>query len=222
MKNHFVTSDLHIGHEKAIEFDHRPFRNLQHMHSKIIDNFNGVVPTEGITYFLGDIGFNNKDQTREVIQALNGTKICVLGNHDPGVEAVLKLGFDLAIYGAVIYIQGQRVTMSHCPLKGVFREPTAHFRSEHSKGNWHGENKNHRYTFSDEGQFHLHGHIHSSKLTESLSEDNGKRHIYLGRQMDVGCPAHNYRPVSFSHVESWIMRVLKAEKEGIEFKGFHQ
>jgi len=211
MKKHFVTSDLHLGHAKSIEFDKRPFKDVEHMHYKIIENFNKVVPTDGITFILGDVGFRDKNATRDVITSLNGTLILILGNHDDGVEAALKLGFHAAIYGAVIYIQGHRVTMSHCPLKGVYREPTDHFHNESRRGwNWHGEDKNHRFTFADEGQFHLHGHIHSSKHTEHL--EVGKRMVHLGRQLDIGLPAHNYRPVPMGYVESWIMKTVRAEE----------
>ncbi len=213
MKKHFVTSDLHIGHEKAIEFDHRPFRNLQHMHDKLVENFNKTVPVDGVTYFLGDIGMHDKKAVRDIIQSMNGKKLLVLGNHDTGVESMIKLGFDIVLYGAVTYLQGEKITMSHCPLKGVYREPTDHFHNELRRGyNWHGEDKNHRFTFNDEGQFHLHGHIHASKHTEAY--DIGKRMVHLGRQLDIGAPAHNYKPVPLGYVESWIMKTIKSERLG--------
>ncbi len=211
MKNHFVTSDWHTGHLKSIDFDQRPFKDLVHMHTKIVENFNKTVPVGGTCYHLGDVGFKDKNVTRDIINSLNGTQILILGNHDDGIESMMKLGFDVVMYGAVIYLQGQRVTMSHCPLKGVKREPTDHFHNEKRRGeNWHGESKNERFTFADEGQFHLHGHIHSSSRTEKLEEHEGRRTTYLGRQMDVGIMAHHWRPVSMSHVESWIMKTLHA------------
>lgn len=203
----FATSDWHLGHAKSIVFDKRPFRDLDHMHQSLINNYNKTVPTNGICYFLGDMGMLGPEAMRAIISQLNGLKVLVLGNHDKGVLSMHNHGFDLVLYGAVTQIQGQRLTMSHCPLKGLYREPTDHFLKEEHRGlNWHGEHKNDAYTFSNEGQFHLHGHIHSGPAAE------GKETI-LGRQMDIGAPGNKYRPVSFSHIESWIMRTLLAEAQ---------
>jgi calcineurin-like phosphoesterase family protein len=175
------------------------------MHSVLIKNYNATVPADGVCFFLGDVGISSTEKTKAVIEALNGTKVLVLGNHDKGVESMMNCGFDVVLYGAVIYLQGQRVTMSHCPLMGVPREPTDHFANPEYRGaNWHGEHKNQRFSFIDEGQFHLHGHIHSSNLTK------GTKEIIQGRQMDIGVPGNHYRPVPFAAIESWIMKTLKA------------
>ena len=202
MKPQFVTSDWHIGHANSIKFDNRPFRDLDHMHEILIKNYNATVPENGICYFLGDMGLSNKDQMIEIIKSLNGTKVLVLGNHDKGIT-MLESCFDIVVNGLVLYIAGERVTLSHCPLKGLYREPTDHFENPARRGfNWHGENKHDRYTFTNEGQFHLHGHIHSSpKTTDKLK--------ILGRQYDVGAPANNYRPVSLSTIESWIKKSIQ-------------
>jgi len=198
----FFTSDWHIGHANAIEFDNRPFRDVDHMHRSLVKNYNSQVPVNGVCYFLGDIGISSSEKTREVITQLNGTKIMVLGNHDKNMNAMYNCGFDVVVYGAVIYIGGERVTMSHCPLVGVYRENLDHL-PEHKKHNppenWHGEYKNTRFTFTNENQFHLHGHIHSNK-------DTPHKVPILGRQFDVGVPANGYRPVSIGQIESWIMK----------------
>lgn len=205
-KKIFVTSDLHIGHENSIKFDQRPFRDLDHMHSVFVRNYNATVPPDGICYFLGDLGLSKSEIIKEVYSQMHGTKILILGNHDKKTEIFYEAGFSAVLYGAVVYLSGERVTMSHCPLKGVYREPTDHFENVNARGgNWHGENKNHRFTFSDEGQFHLHGHIHSSISTPH-------KKIVDGRQMDIGVVAHHYRPVSFSHIESWIAKTILQER----------
>jgi calcineurin-like phosphoesterase family protein len=68
--------------------------------------------------------------------------------------------------------------------------------------NWHGEHRQQAYSVADEGQFHLHGHIHSP--------NGGKSQKILGRQYDVGVPANGYRPVSISQIESWIAKYGRA------------
>lgn len=205
----FFTSDLHIGHAKAIEYDQRPFANLEEMHEALITRFNSTVPKNGLTYFLGDIG-NKPREVKAVIEQLNGTKILILGNHDHGMGTMLNCGFDAAMWSSSIYIGEHRVTMSHCPLLGVFREDLSHInkvREGFSKDvNWHGENrKAHRAcSLTNEGQFHLHGHIHSRKGA-------AKSKKILGRQYDVGVTANDYRPVSLSTITSWVMLTVQKE-----------
>lgn len=197
----YATSDWHIGHDKAIDYDDRPFRNVDHMHEVLIKNYNATVPENGICYFLGDIGLTNKQTTREVISKLNGIKVLVLGNHDEGRMSMWNCGFDVVIHNFSTYLHGQLLTASHCPLRGIMREDTSNMGS-HMGENWHGERTHHLYSIEDRGQFHIHGHIHSHK-NRKISQ------TFLGRQMDVGCVAHNYRPVSFAQIESWIMKSIQ-------------
>jgi calcineurin-like phosphoesterase family protein len=195
----FFTSDWHIGHEGSIEYDNRPFQNVEQMHNTLVKNYNKDVPDNGVCFFLGDIGQNNTQLLYSVISQLKGIKVCVLGNHDAAMTSMYNSGFDLVLNSASLYIHNQRVTMSHCPLKGVYRENTSEMKD--GKGlNWHGELKQTRFTVTDEGQFHLHGHIHSP--------NHGKSQKILGRQFDVGVTANKYRVVQFSAIESWIMKSI--------------
>jgi calcineurin-like phosphoesterase family protein len=194
-KTVFFTSDWHIGHHNVLEFDNRPFKTLEEMHVKLINNYNSCVPIDGIGYFLGDMGLCNTELLKNVISQLNGTKILILGNHDKKHNAMYSVGFDCVLNAASLYIAGERVTLSHCPLRGVFRENTAGMRNSTEGEHWHGEHKNMQYSVSNEGQFHLHGHCHKSPSERILD-----------KQWDVGVKANNYRPVSISKVESFIVR----------------
>lgn len=194
----FATSDWHIGHEKVIELDRRPFRNLDHMHEVLINNFNSTVPKDSVTYFLGDVGLCSGDLVRSVIEQLNGAKVLILGNHDGGMSKMYRLGFDVVLNAASLWVANQEVTMSHCPLKGVWREDTTDMKGAHPESMWHGDHKQHRFTVGNHGQFHIHGHIHSP--------NGGKSQRILDKQFDVGVVANNYRPVSLSQLESWIAK----------------
>lgn len=200
---HF-TSDWHIGHANSIKFDERPFRDLDHMHRVLVNNYNAQVPVDGLCYFLGDIGMSNNETVGKILSELNGTKVLILGNHDKNHAAMYGLGFDVVLNSATIYIAGERVTMSHCPLRRVFREDVTGMRGAKDEEMWHGEFKNEAYSVTDEGQFHIHGHIHSGPAN--------KKPRIEGRQMDVGVPANKYRPVSISDVESWIARTKLGHK----------
>lgn len=199
----YFTSDWHVGHKNCLKFDKRPFDTVEDMHETLVKNFNKYVPRHGITYFLGDMGLTSNELLRSVVERLNGTKILVRGNHDGKMDSMYNAGFDVVIEKAQITIGQNIVTMSHCPLRGVFREDVTGMRNAQKTDMWHGEHKHkYKYSFEDFGQFHLHGHIHSRK-------DRNK--IVDGRQMDVGVPAWNYKPVPISEVVSWIDRTLKAE-----------
>lgn len=195
----FITSDLHLGHKNVLEFDKRPFRDVDHMDQVLLNNIKSTVPPGSILYFVGDIGMGDDDRVRRFLSEIKDrTLVAVLGNHDKGQNAMLRLGFNVVVYGLVLYVSNQRVTVSHCPLRGVWRENVEGMKGASSGENWHGENKQHRFTFTDEGQFHLHGHIHSP--------NGGKSQRILGKQFDVGVVANNYRPVSISQIESWIAK----------------
>lgn len=193
----FATSDWHCHHPNSIKFDQRPFSDIDHMHRVLINNFNSTVPPDGITYFVGDMGFSGPG-LKNIIGQLNGLKILVIGNHDKGLQAMYDMGFNLVVQGAKIIVAQEVVTISHYPLLGIKREPTDHIKG-HEHENWHGETKHARLAYKDEGQFHLHGHIHAGPAHP------GKK-VIQDRQWDIGCVGNGYRPVSLSQIEGWIMR----------------
>lgn len=203
---HF-TSDLHLGHANSIVFDQRPFKDLDHMHRVIINNWNAQVPENGLVYVLGDVGLQSATLTTEILAKLNGTKVLVRGNHDKGIQSGYNIGFDVVLNGAILYIAGHRVTLTHCPLRGVFREDVTGMRNSKPDEMWHGESRHEQYSVPNEGQFHLHGHIHSGPANNKLKID--------GRQFDVGLPANNYRPVHISQIESWISTTVQNENKAL-------
>ncbi len=202
----FFTSDFHVGHLKSLEFDNRPFANLEQMHEALITRFNATVPTNGITYFLGDMG-GKVAEVKAVIDRLNGTKVLVLGNHDGGMNRGYNSGFDVVLYGAHFYVGEHRVSMSHCPLPGVYREDTSEMKGGGKGENWHGESrpKHQMSTVANTEQFHLHGHLHSRK-------DKPTSLKILGKQFDIGVVGNGYKPVSLSQIESWIANYLLSKK----------
>ena len=191
----FFTSDWHIGHHNCLDFDNRPFKDLQQMHTKLRNNFNATVPEDGVTYVLGDVGMGNVDLLKEFVQSLNGTKILVIGNHDAGINRMYNIGFTAVLHNCSLLIAKHLVTLSHCPKRGVYREDTTDMWGSLPSDNWHKEEKHKLYSVSDTDQFHLHGHIHSTKKNSKL-----------GMQWDIGVVGNSYTPVSMSNVESWIAR----------------
>ena len=77
----WFTSDLHLFHNKIIEYDKRPFTSLEEMHETIITRWNAVVKSKDTVYVLGDIGFGNPKRLVPILKRLNGMIILVRGNH---------------------------------------------------------------------------------------------------------------------------------------------
>ena len=201
-RNIFFAADYHIGHGNVLIYDKRPFADLETMHEGLIKRYNAVVNEQDLCYFLGDMGWKGA-KLKEFVDELNGTKVLILGNHDGKTQSMMNSGFDAVLYGATMYIAGQKVTMTHCPLRGVFREDVTGMRGAVEGDNWHRESEHTMFSIRDEGQFHLSGHIHSP--------NGGLSQKILGRQYDVGLPSSNYAPTSISTIESWIAKTLKEE-----------
>lgn len=63
----YFTSDLHLGHENAIQFKGRPFLSVDEMNSALIHNINEVVGKEDELWILGDFSYKiNKEQVRQM------------------------------------------------------------------------------------------------------------------------------------------------------------
>jgi len=197
--NTFFTSDTHYFHDNCIEFDQRPFSDIEHMHRVLINNYNNTVRPEDTCFFLGDVGFCSTEKLKPVIDQLNGNKVLILGNHDKGPNAMKSLGFHTVLYSASLFIAGKVVTISHCPLRGVFREDVTNMKGSQPGECWHGESRHQKFSLPDFGQVHLHGHLHK-KPKERI----------LDRQFDVGVVANGYRPVAQSVIESWVAKTPKS------------
>lgn len=208
MRQLYFTSDLHVGHAKSIAYDKRPFANLEEMHASLGARFNATVrDSNAIVYFLGDVGFPKGNVLRDFLATLNPCiKILILGNHDGSKGKMLDAGFTDVLNAAMITLGDNIITMSHCPLRGVFREDITGMRGVLPGEMWHGESRHAIFSLPDFGQFHLHGHIHSGPANNKLKID--------GRQFDVGVCGNNYRPVSISEIESWIVKTKQKISSG--------
>lgn len=201
----FFTADWHLGHENVIKFSSRPFKNADEMAEGLIKRYNSRVEEEDICYFLGDFSMANVEDSKTYLSRLNGRKILILGNHDRGSAGMYKMGFDAVLYRADLIIAKERVTLTHCPLRGIYREDITGMRGTAVGENWHGESRQLDFSCENNGQFHLHGHIHSP--------NGGRSDRELGRQYDVGLDANNYMPVSRGTIESFICRIKRSENE---------
>lgn len=53
-------SDLHFGHKNVIQFDHRPFSDVEEMDRMLIQAWNTRVYEDDHVYILGDFCYRNE------------------------------------------------------------------------------------------------------------------------------------------------------------------
>ena len=112
--NTFFAGCHHFDHKNIIEYDNRPFANIDEMNEKLIANHNSRVSNRDTIIFLGDVCLSSRIEY--FIKRLNGDKHLILGNHD-------KLnGFQKSMFSSVnsfkeVKINGQRITLCHYPLR---------------------------------------------------------------------------------------------------------
>lgn len=160
MPNVYFTSDLHIGHHRILElYQWRPFsqeRDIQAHDNKLIELWNSIISKHDIVYLLGDLSLRSVNETRRILERLNGRIYLCPGNHDSSlkslsnyfvkVEQIMAVKFKKEIYQFLP--SDIEFVLCHYPL-----------------AEWAGMHH---------GVFHLHGHCH------------GKCETRDSRRMDVG------------------------------------
>ena len=76
----FVTSDLHLGHNKSFIYKERGFETVEEMNAEIIRRWNSVVGEEDDVFVLGDLVMGSLENLR-LLEELNGRIHIVRGNH---------------------------------------------------------------------------------------------------------------------------------------------
>ncbi|MBA2938024.1 metallophosphoesterase [Paenibacillus sp. CGMCC 1.16610] len=116
MPTTYFISDHHFGHKNIIDFENRPFADVDEMTEAMIAKWNAVVRNEDKVFHLGDFSFLNKERTQAIVSQLNGYKILILGNHDRGRPRTwwLDAGFDEVSEYPLIYMNF--FFLSHEPM----------------------------------------------------------------------------------------------------------
>lgn len=175
----FWTSDSHFHHKNIIEFCNRPFGDMQTMDSAMIQNWNRVVPEDGIVFDLGDfIMTSSIEWTRSLLNQLNGTIYKIMGNHDYRNRMdrqIIKDMYDNRVFDTC------EVSVQDKELDGN----CANFFMSH-----------YPHLYWPTGYFHLHGHVHSGPNSES--KDKVPFHP---RRYDVGVDNNDYTPISYHQLK---------------------
>jgi calcineurin-like phosphoesterase family protein len=133
----WVLSDHHFSHKNIIKFENRPFDSVEQMNEFMIQAHNDIVASDDIVYFLGDVSFNQKIAVNQV-NALNGKKVLITGNHDDLRNTAFVDAFDEVHTYLRHKLFGHEVVMFHYPI------------AEWDKMHY--------------GSIHLHGHVHGKEM----------------------------------------------------------
>lgn len=182
MITHFY-SDPHFGHRQIIGHAERPFASLDDMHSTFVDRYNEQVDGECVVVWVGDAFFMGWEAAREILDAMNGFKILVIGNHDGSKTKCGRIGFDAIVDEMEMRIGDRHVIVSHYPYAGSMRR--------------HGDVDTRypeRRPRRVKGQVLIHGHTHTTKRR-------------IGNMIHVGVDAWDYRPASMAEVAPLVAEV---------------
>lgn len=122
MSKPFFTSDLHIFHNKIIEYYpiSRQVNNMTEMMVNIRTNWNNKVSKDDTVFILGDISLGNRiHDTITYLNSLNGNKVLLYGNHDTNIKAnknQIQDCFVVCLDYLEYEIDGKLFVMSHYPF----------------------------------------------------------------------------------------------------------
>ena len=103
----WVTSDLHLGHDKSFIWEARGFDSVQEMNQTIIKNLQKIItkPTDEL-YICGDVTLG--EINRELLWQIPGRVHVILGNHDTDARAQVykDLGWSVSFGERIKYTDG--------------------------------------------------------------------------------------------------------------------
>ena len=182
----FFTSDTHFGHDNIIRFCNRPFKDLNEMNYKLIENWNSVVGPDDVVFHLGDFAWGGAPLWRSIRSQLNGHIVLVIGNHD--VKNLKQTAandlFDAVVPQLQLTIEGRSVYLNHYPFLaygGAYR--------------------------GDSAVWQLFGHVHTHD--GGNGKDDERMKYLFPTQYDVGVDNNNFTPVSWEEIKRIINRQTK-------------
>jgi calcineurin-like phosphoesterase family protein len=185
----YFTSDLHIAHEKIIEYSHRPFASVEEMNETLIKNWNDTVPDDGIVFDLGDFAIGGSKVWNDALSQLKGKHYLITGNHDmKNFREGYSKHFELVTQQMYIQVEDVSIYLNHFPFLcfgGAYRE-------QHNVWN-------------------LHGHVHLEPQAKGRDIKRVLQYSFP-TQYDVGVDNNGYKPVSYWEVKEIIEKQVEEYK----------
>lgn len=179
--NTFYIADWHYDHRNILDYDNRPFKSLSEMNHALIENWNSTVSQDDKVYILGDMFWCGESNAIPILDALNGSKVLVRGNHDRCANMqFIKKFVQIADYLG-IKDNGRNVVLCHYPIPCF---------------------KNHFY-----GWYHLYGHVHNGFEYDITAHAKYVMEELYGKQcrmynVGVMMPYMNYTPRTLDEIIS--------------------
>jgi len=192
----FFVSDTHFKHSHILKFCNRPFKDVEEMDRKLIENWNNRVPADGLVFHLGDFGWGGYQEYKKIREQLNGKIILIKGNHDwrNGCQSDAQYNelFELATQQLFIEIEGRKIYLNHVPFLcygGTYRD---------EKGL----------------VYQLHGHVHISNFANRNNGMDCNRcfSMLFPTQYDVGVDFNDFTPISFHEVDEKIKKQIETKQ----------
>lgn len=191
----FFISDTHFYHANILKFGQRnQFANLEEMHEHLINSWNRVVHKKDVVYVVGDFSFGDYEQTKVILDRLNGSKVLVLGNHDLKSKRHIsrkqfyEMGFIEVADELIIKLSNaQSVYLKHYPYKESVLKKIA----RKLRGSKESYRAYHQLYPARTAMWHIHGHHHGQTMVH-------------GNEINVSCETLKYKPIS----ESEIVRIM--------------
>lgn len=114
----WVTSDLHLGHDKDFLWRPRGFNSIEEHDREVIKRWNEIVNSNDTVYVLGDLMLGDNDVGLHKIEQLTGNIRIIIGNHctDTRIELYKKLYNVVSVeWGQRLRYKGITFYMSHYP-----------------------------------------------------------------------------------------------------------
>ena len=163
-------SDTHFGHRDIIQFDKRPFMDIDQMDNTLIWLWNDRVGDDDDVWIVGDFACGGDKPSEYYLRQLKGRKHLIVGNHDgslinnPSACRYLESIDERTVIKDIYKGQEVNVLLQHHPM------------IEWERGL--------------ESQYHIYGHIHNWDGKEKVIM-RGKEGAY-----NAGCMLNEYTPVS--------------------------
>lgn len=183
----WFTSDLHLNHANIINYCGRPFSGRADMNQTLINNWNSVVPKDGVVVCCGDFTLIHEESLKDyekLASKLNGRILLIRGNHDRVplvIEDNPESKFIAIVDMAKINLNGTKIMAVHYPL------------------------------LSHLGEYQVYGHVHTSSDGIIHGLDAPIMAKLNATQYDVGVDQNNFTPISWKQLSN----IFKQRKNGL-------
>lgn len=174
MNKIYITSDLHLGHDKDFVVAERGFNTVCEHDAAIKNNWNGLIDEEDEIYLLGDVMLGDVENGLNILSSLKGKIHIIRGNHDTdekikryrecsNVVEVIDAKF-MRYVTITLYLSHFPTLVSHEKLKKMKNAVVNLYGHTHQKNNF--------YTLNDEAHPYMyHVGLDSHNMMPVLLDD---------------------------------------------------